>query len=133
MIGHSTARRLLRVRIAVLAPTVLLALGAVLPLAHAGRSAPPSVAVVAKEFLFDPQNVTAGTGAITFVVQNRGEIDHSFVIETPGGKTLTQVTYIEPGETRAVTATLPAGTYIIYCSLPGHRDAGMVATLRVRP
>jgi hypothetical protein len=40
---------------------------------------------------------------------------------------------IEPGQTRRVTASLPAGIYTIYCSLPGHRDAGMAATLRVSP
>jgi uncharacterized cupredoxin-like copper-binding protein len=40
---------------------------------------------------------------------------------------------LEPGETRRFDVSLPAGTYVIYCSLPGHREAGMVASLRLNP
>ena len=32
----------------------------------------------------------------------------------------------------ALTATLKAGTYAFYCSVPGHRQAGMVGTLKVQ-
>jgi uncharacterized cupredoxin-like copper-binding protein len=133
MIGCSTVRRPARVRIAVVALAALLALGAVLALAHASRSAPPPVGLILKEFLFDPKDVTVRTGEIAFVVKNQGAIEHNLVLEVPGGKTVTPVAIIEPGQTTRVTVSLPAGFYTIYCSLPGHKDAGMVATLRVRP
>jgi uncharacterized cupredoxin-like copper-binding protein len=133
MIGCSTVRRPARPRIAVVAPAALLVLGAMLFLAHSGPSAPLPVGLIAKEFLFDPKDVIVGSGEIAFVVKNQGNIEHNLVLEVPGGKTVAQIAIIEPGQTRRVTASLPAGTYTFYCSLPGHRDAGMVATLRVSP
>jgi uncharacterized cupredoxin-like copper-binding protein len=101
----------------------------------AGRPAASAtqLGLIAKEFLFDPKDITVGTGEIAFVVKNQGTIEHNLVLEVPGGKTVAQIAIIEPGQTRRVTASLPAGTYTFYCSLPGHRDAGMVATLRVSP
>ena len=133
MIERLTIDRLSRVEIVAVASAALLALGAVLSYPHSSRGAPPSVVVIAREFLFDPKGITVGTGAVTFVVKNQGEIDHNFVLEAPGGETLAQITYIEPGQMKTVTATLSAGNYTIYCSLPGHREAGMVATIRVTP
>jgi cell division septation protein DedD len=133
VIGDSTARRPTWLRIALVARTALLALSAVLSLAHSGRSGPLSVGLIAKEFLFSPKDVTVGTGEIAFVVKNRGAIEHNLVLESLGGETAAQIAIIEPGETTTVTASLPAGIYTIYCSLPGHRDAGMAATLRVSP
>ena len=114
-------------------PTVLLALTVVLILAHSGRSAPLAVDLVAKEFLFAPTDVMAKPGAIVFVVQNRGAIEHNLVVAVPGGKRFAQIEIIEPGETKRIEASLPPGTYSIYCGLPGHKEAGMVATLRVNP
>jgi len=122
-------------RVAVSLPLVaFLAVGALFSLARSGAGAPPSIGLVEKEFLFTPKDVVVRWGGgIAFVVKNQGAIEHNFVLEAPGGTTVAQITTIEPGETGRVTATLPAGIYTIYCSLPGHRDAGMVATLRVGP
>lgn len=130
ILGVPTSERL---RSGLVVPTVLLALAVVLVLPHSGRSAPLAVDLVAKEFLFAPKDVTARTGAIVFVVQNQGAIEHNLVVGLPGGKRLAQIEIIEPGETRRIEASLPAGTYNIYCGLPGHKEAGMVATLRVNP
>jgi uncharacterized cupredoxin-like copper-binding protein len=35
------------------------------------------------------------------------------------------------GGTKSMTMTLAAGTYTFYCSVPGHRQAGMQGTLTV--
>jgi uncharacterized cupredoxin-like copper-binding protein len=88
--------------------------------------------LIAKEFMFDPKDVVVGPGEIAFVVKNQGAIEHNLVLEVPGGKTVTQIAIIEPGQTTKVTVSLSAGVYTLYCSLPGHREAGMAATLRVR-
>jgi cell division septation protein DedD len=133
MIRRSTVHRPLWLRIAVAPLAGLLGLSTVLSLAQPGRSAPLSVGLIAKEFLFFPKDVTVGTGEIAFIVKNQGAIEHNLVLESLGGETVAQIAIIEPGETTRVTASLPAGIYTIYCSLPGHRDAGMAATLRVSP
>jgi plastocyanin len=36
------------------------------------------------------------------------------------------------GETKSLTLNLKAGTYTFYCSVPGHRQAGMQGTLTVQ-
>jgi uncharacterized cupredoxin-like copper-binding protein len=42
------------------------------------------------------------------------------------------VAHAEPGETVAATFQIDEpGTYEVYCSVPGHREAGMTATLEV--
>ena len=38
---------------------------------------------------------------------------------------------INPGSTAKLTVTLAAGTYTLYCTVPGHSAAGMVAKLTV--
>jgi uncharacterized cupredoxin-like copper-binding protein len=100
---------------------------------HAGRGSPSTIRLVAEEFRFTPKDVSIATGDVAFAVTNQGEIEHNIVVDDPGGRRVVQIAIIEPGETRSITVSLPAGTYVIYCALPGHREAGMVATLRVRP
>ena len=36
------------------------------------------------------------------------------------------------GGTKVLSVKLAAGTYTFYCSVPGHRMAGMVGTLTVK-
>ena len=38
---------------------------------------------------------------------------------------------MQAGETKTITIDAPAGTYTYYCTIPGHRTAGMVGTLTV--
>jgi uncharacterized cupredoxin-like copper-binding protein len=38
----------------------------------------------------------------------------------------------EAGERKSASGTLAAGTYKVYCALPGHDAQGMHATLEVR-
>jgi uncharacterized cupredoxin-like copper-binding protein len=91
------------------------------------------VRLVAEEFRFTPNDLTIQTGDIAFAVTNRGEIEHNLAVDDPGGARVIQIAIIEPGETKSIVVSLPAGSYVIYCTLPGHREAGMVATLRVKP
>ena len=133
MTGSSNDRWPARWRIVAVVPAVLLAFGAVLTLADSGRNTSFSVGLIAREFLFEPREVTAGTGEVAFLVKNQGTIEHNLVLAAPGGKMVTLISIIEPGQTMRVTVSLSPGLYPLYCSLPGHRDAGMVATLRVTP
>jgi uncharacterized cupredoxin-like copper-binding protein len=119
---------------------MLLAILLAAVLAGCRPSGPPTgtpsareVAVAASEFKYDPRDLTAAPGELTFVVRNVGAIEHNFVIEDPSGQTIARIATIDPGKTERLTVTLPAGSYVVVCTYPGHREAGMVGTLSVRP
>ena len=63
-------------------------------------------------------------GVVTFVVKNAGHIAHNLSIQ--GGK---HTASIAPGKTVKLTVTLKKGAYTLYCSVPGHRQLGMVTKL----
>lgn len=92
-------------------------------------TAPKVVKVTAKEFAFEPKEVKVKAGQpVKLVLENKGVIEHDIVLEKLGLKTST----IQPGKTAELTFTPKAkGRYPIVCSVPGHKEAGMTATLVV--
>jgi plastocyanin len=77
---------------------------------------------------FIPTSLTAPAGKVTIIMTNKSQIQHSVAIQAPGdvpGK------IVSAGQTSTTVATLKAGTYQYYCTVPGHRQAGMVGTLTV--
>jgi uncharacterized cupredoxin-like copper-binding protein len=88
------------------------------------------VDVVATEWRFEPAPIVARAGRVTFRIRNDGVVDHNFTIEQRAGA---EVSVIKPGETTSVSVTLQPGSYTAFCNLPGHREAGMVADVHVRP
>jgi uncharacterized cupredoxin-like copper-binding protein len=63
-------------------------------------------------------------GTVTFVVKNAGHTVHNLTIQ--GGK---HTANLSPGKTAKLTVTLKKGSYTLYCSIPGHRQLGMVTKL----
>jgi uncharacterized cupredoxin-like copper-binding protein len=66
---------------------------------------------------------TLTTGKYTFEASNQGKFPHDLAIDGPGVKTKTSE--IAAGSSAKLTVTLKSGTYDFYCSLPGHKAAGM--------
>lgn len=80
---------------------------------------------------FTSSKLTAKAGKITFVFANKSPLPHNLTIQQgTNGKVLGATPTFTNG-TRSLTLTLPAGTYTYYCSVPGHRQAGMLGTLTV--
>jgi uncharacterized cupredoxin-like copper-binding protein len=101
--------------------------GASQPLA---RSA--SVEVALTEFQFTPDPIQAPTGRTTFHLTNDGRAGHDFtILSADGHRRLAQSSLIAPGATATLEVTLPAGTYEVICTQPGHQEAGMQAVLDV--
>lgn len=77
---------------------------------------------------FDKTSLEAPVGEVSIVLTNDSSVPHNVSIEGNGvdveGETFT-------GGTKTTTATLEPGTYTFYCSVPGHREAGMEGTLTV--
>ena len=89
-----------------------------------------TVEVEAYEFRFEPQEIEAKPGeTLKIVFKNGGQIAHNFTLEGLNAATAT----IQPGEAATLTIPLPddPGAFPIeyFCSVPGHREAGMVGRI----
>jgi plastocyanin len=81
----------------------------------------------AKNFAFTPSKATAPAGIVGITLQST-EGGHDFVIDgLPGFK----LTVTGSGSKDSGKVDLKKGKYTFYCSLPGHRAAGMQGTITV--
>ena len=76
-------------------------------------------------------DVTAKAGNDTIEFDNPSTTGHDVVIEDQSGKEVAKTDVITDSTT-STTADLKPGTYTFYCSVPGHREAGMEGTLNVK-
>jgi uncharacterized cupredoxin-like copper-binding protein len=87
-------------------------------------------ALAAQRLTFDQTEVHAKAGGVVALrLDNLDNIDHQFDIDA------LDVHAFMPAGKRGIALFTPArpGTYTFYCSVPGHRAAGMVGTLIVAP
>lgn len=70
-------------------------------------------------------------GEVTIDFDNPQPVAHDVAIEDSGGKEIVGTDLITEGET-STTANLKPGTYTFFCTVPGHREAGMEGTLTVK-
>ncbi len=83
--------------------------------------------IIAKDNVFDAKTYTATAGDVVIAYDNKGAAGHNLRIDGVDAAKIS----VQPGEVGVVTVKLIKGTYTMYCNLPGHRDAGMQATLTV--
>ena len=91
------------------------------------KPAAATVPVSEKEFKITLASTALKAGDITFVAKNDGRIPHDLAIKGTSDKTK----LIQPGGTAELKVTLKAGTYELYCSVPGHEAAGMKLNITV--
>ncbi len=86
-----------------------------------------TIEVVTDGFAFDPDDITVDAGSAEIVLDNTdGPIEHDFTVDELDVKV-----HADAGETAREVVDLEAGSYTFYCSIPGHREAGMEGTLTV--
>jgi uncharacterized cupredoxin-like copper-binding protein len=95
----------------------------------ATTSAPTSVQASETEFKIALPKSTLAAGSYAFDVKNDGKIDHDFVVKGNGVDEKTPI--IHPGDSATLNVDLKPGTYDVYCSVPGHKQAGMDVKLTV--
>lgn len=88
---------------------------------------------IVKDFTLDPLQVTAATGPVAFAVTNEGPTVHNLTIRDDADEVLSATADLRSGEAETLTADLPEGSYVLFCSLPGHESLGMKGTLTVAP
>jgi plastocyanin len=66
---------------------------------------------------------------VTITMANTSPLEHNVAVAQ--GTTVLGTTPTFAGGTRTLTLKLKPGTYTFYCSVPGHRQAGMEGTLTV--
>jgi plastocyanin len=82
------------------------------------------------ELKFDKAELTSKPGKVTIDFKNPSPLEHDVEIEQ-NGKELGGTEIIRESEATA-TVELASGTYTFFCSVPGHRQAGMEGTLVVK-
>jgi nitrite reductase (NO-forming) len=94
----------------------------------AAANLPTEVTVTASEFRFNPNSLQLPAGRkVSVRLYNSGTVEHDFTIDALGVKISTAA-----GKTAAGDFTVDKpGTYDFYCSIPGHKEAGMRGTLSV--
>jgi plastocyanin len=80
---------------------------------------------------YDKRALTASAGKVTIDMTNMSPLGHNVTIESSSGK-IVGATPTFQGGSKALTLDLKAGTYKFFCSVPGHRAAGMEGTLTVK-
>jgi plastocyanin len=80
--------------------------------------------------IFEPSELSAKAGAVTVEYDNPSPVQHSVAIEA-GSETLAE-SEIGTETTLTASAELDPGDYVFYCTVPGHREAGMQGTLTVK-
>jgi uncharacterized cupredoxin-like copper-binding protein len=117
-----------------------------------------SVTVTAASFQFTPRSIEVQSGqAVTLTLRNTDTVEHDLQVDQlPFKMTVSEMKHLHeemadmghmdgagsmsmlhvhtlPGKDDALTFTpTEPGTYTVYCDVPGHREAGMTATLVVR-
>jgi plastocyanin len=79
---------------------------------------------------FEPSQLTAQPGQIQVELTAEEAVNHTFVVEEADGDV--EVASAPADGTDMGTVQLESGEYTFYCSVPGHREAGMEGTLTVQ-
>ncbi len=90
------------------------------------------ITIEGDEFSFSPASFKVNRGAkVELTFKNIGSISHNFVVDELGLKTKT----IGGGQTDVISFTAPKVasmiSYASYCSVPGHKEAGMKGMITI--
>jgi nitrite reductase (NO-forming) len=90
--------------------------------------APASVSITASEFKFSPTSIQVAVGQkVTLTLQNSGAVEHDVTIPSAGFSLLARAGQTATGD---FTFDKP-GVFDFFCSIPGHKDAGMKGSVTV--
>lgn len=83
------------------------------------------------QLAYSTKSLTAKAGKVSIDFSNNSPLSHNVTIESSAGKVLGATPTFQGGS-RTLSLDLKPGTYKFFCSVPGHRMAGMEGTLVVK-
>lgn len=81
---------------------------------------------------YTTDEATAEAGDLTVEFENPQTLTHDVAIEDENGNQVGKTELIADSSTSADIGNVKPGTYTFYCTVPGHREAGMEGTLTVK-
>ncbi len=82
------------------------------------------------ELKYDKKSLSANAGKVSIAFTNASPLTHNVTIESSSGKVVGSTPTFQGGS-KTLSVDLKPGTYKFFCSVPGHRMAGMEGTLTV--
>lgn len=82
------------------------------------------------DIAFTTDSLTSDAGSVPVNFTNDSGIPHDVAFENSSGETVGETDVITSGSTSATVALEP-GEYAFFCTITGHREAGMQGTLTV--
>jgi plastocyanin len=99
--------------------------------APAKAQKPLKLAADATQLAYDTTKLSSAAGSVTIDFQNPSAVQHDVCLEDSSGGQLGCSDIVAQGAA-SVTADVQAGSYAFFCSVDGHRAAGMEGTLTVK-
>jgi plastocyanin len=78
---------------------------------------------------YNTKQLSAKAGTVTITMANMSPLEHNVTVAE--GSKILGATPTFKGGSKTLTLKLKPGKYVFYCSVPGHRQAGMEGTLNV--
>jgi len=102
--------------------------------ASGGESARASLSLAANpegQLKYEKTSLTAKAGKVSIAFANMSPLSHNVTVASSSGAVV-GATETFQGGSKTLSLNLKPGTYKFYCSVPGHRQAGMEGTLTVQ-
>jgi len=80
---------------------------------------------------YSPNGLTAKPGNVSITYTNPSPVPHSIAVATANGNIIQQVQPFSNGKQTVTLSDLKPGKYEFFCTVPGHRQAGMQGNLTV--
>jgi plastocyanin len=81
--------------------------------------------------VFQPNGLQAQPGNVQITYDNPSPVPHSIAVATANGNVIGQVQPFTASKQTLSLNDLKPGKYVFYCTVPGHREAGMQGDLTV--
>jgi plastocyanin len=97
----------------------------------AGSASALDIETASSGLAYSSKSATAKAGKVTVDFTNGQPIPHDVAIESADGEVIGQTETTAEGSD-STEVELEPGTYTFFCTVPGHREAGMEGTLTVK-